>query len=33
MYLKDLRSVLLMFVMPYNIKKDFSYFLDVTKEK
>ena len=31
MYLKDMRSAL--FVMPYNIKKVFSYFLDVTKEK
>ena len=31
MYLKNMRSAL--FVMLYNIKKVFSYFLDVTKEK
>ena len=31
MYLKDMQIAL--FVIPYNIKKVFSYFLDVTKEK
>ena len=31
MYLKDIRCAL--FVMPYNIKKVFCNFLDVTKEK
>ena len=31
MYLKDMRSAL--FVMPFNIKNVFSYFLVVTKEK
>ena len=31
MYLKDMLSAF--FVMPYNIKKVFSYFLDVTEEK
>ena len=29
MYLIDMRSAL--YVMPYNIKKVFSYFLDVTR--